>query len=347
MPRLATPEEIFGSANGPLLKLELRCNACGHSETHEFEHAIVNPEPELSSNPAWDGVLLSRIVTCPSCVAIDDYMLASSSRLMLIAELRKMGRSGHAVQGAVPGGRVMGGVSKLWDGTIAQRPSQALAHLRELAERLLTVGEAWRRLGNTEERFSRMDQAERAWRKAVEVDPQELEATYSLAEYLLRSDRSREGFAFLSKGIALLPVTKALDVDTRLSIGLSLFRVLREVMRLTPGPFGLFAAWSGGEVDGGLVLNVSSVDLRKVRDWDRLAKFLVGSEVVSAALTPELPTDEPTRLQEKLAGEVPRSLSGEGALAPGMPQSREERRRAQSAPCSCGSGKKYKRCCGR
>jgi hypothetical protein len=107
---------------------------------------------------------------------------------------------------------------------------------------------------------------------------------------------------------------------------------------MTDEPLALMASWPGRQSGKEATVYVSSVDLRRLDDWDGLEEFLGGTEVLTATLTSDLPEDEVTRLQAKLEG---RQRPG----PPGVPLVRVEPRVGRNDPCPCGSGKKYKRCC--
>jgi hypothetical protein len=92
------------------------------------------------------------------------------------------------------------------------------------------------------------------------------------------------------------------------------------------------------------VVTMSTVDLRRVQDWDRLAEILISDDIMAAGLTDELPEEEPTILERRLAGywepPVPERLPITTVIKP-------KNREGRNAPCFCGSGTKYKKCCGR
>jgi hypothetical protein len=293
-----TPEDVLGDSTEPPLALELKCNRCGSADSQRFDYAVVHPKREKCQAEGWDGVLLSRIVECP-CGAVDDYVLAPRSHAKLMTAALK--RTGLGKQG---GGRILVAVSQLWDGTVVRRPSQALARLRELAESHPKSGEAWQRLGNSCERYGRLPEAESAWRKALEVEPKELEAAYSLATLLGERGQWPEAFGFLRTALALLPQDRGLDPDFRRQVGHSLVAMLRDLLDVTDEPLALEAVWRGGKLKDSMLVHVSAVDLRKVENWEGLADFLVDPEVLGLGLTPTLPTDDPTQLESRLAGEL-------------------------------------------
>jgi tetratricopeptide (TPR) repeat protein len=262
----------------------------------------VDPRPD-PQYLGWDGILLSHIVECRGCGAVDDYRLTTGSSLRLKARIFRSSVAASAQ------GRIVVGISKLWDGTLVRRPSQALARLRELTAEHPESAEAFRRLGNGCERWGLTEEAVEAWRKAIALDSAEIEAAYSLADYWLHAgSRPVEGFAQLRRALQELPKAVALKPEAG-RIAAALAWLLHDVVESTDEPFALAAAWSTGKVSGQPVVTLSSVDLRKVADFERLAAFVADPEVLALDVTPELPEEEPTILQRLLDGEAPVSWS--------------------------------------
>jgi tetratricopeptide (TPR) repeat protein len=219
-----------------------------------------------------------------------------------------------------------------------------IAHLRGLAERRPS-GEAWNRLGNAEERFGQPLEAEVSWHKAFEIDPHNLEAAFSLAWSLAKRDEWPEAFGYLQEGIKLLPGARDMDPDHRLDLSQSLVELLEWTLEITDEPIAIVVGWHCNVADEKLVMTMSSMNVRRVTDWDRLAEILVDEDTMVAGLTRELPEEEPTILERRLAGHWteppdPESLTHTTVIRP-------QRRVGRNAPCPCGSGKKYKKCCGR
>ena len=333
MSRLPTPEEALRDRDGPPLLLSLSCTMCGAVSKERFDWACVHPDLEACRAQGWDGVSLSRMVCCAKCGAIDAYKLVGKSYLMLTGTMlaSALGRNG---------GRAFVAESRLWDGTQVRRPSQALAHLRELAARHNSV-EAHTRLGNGCERFGLIEEALTAWRRAVEIDKDALEPLGSLAERLFRAQATqREGFSFLLHAVQAIPKPSSMDRDTRHAFVRRIFEVLRELPE-EGEPIALMAGWRGGASTAKQpIVHMSSVDLRDVlKVWDRLVDFAASPPVLSLALSNELPEDpEPQLLHLLLEGEEARVPARQAPMIAAPKTSRND-------PCPCGSGKKYKRCC--
>jgi hypothetical protein len=251
------------------------------------------------------------------------------------------------LRGTVSKDRIILGVSQLWDGSVPRRPSQALARLRQLAAEHPNRAEAFRRLGNGCERWGLMEEAAASWKRALDLDEGDIEAAYSLAQYWWGpGGRPAEGFAYLRQGLRGFPKVAALKPESR-QWGAQLVWLLQEVVGSCAEPVALVAAWSGGAVNDQAVVNLSSVDLGKV-DFERLAEFVARPDLLGLDLTPELPAEEPTMLQRLLAGDAAATWSASKMpVAPSGGPTRAPKAAGRNAPCPCGSGQKYKRCCGR
>lgn len=342
MPHLSTtPAATDPDASVPI-RCELRCNRCGRTATYEVPWATIHPHPEQYEADGWDGILLGRVIACRACGVEDEYTVSALSKVVMV--LRAMAAARHRGEsGDARDARVQFAVAQLGDGTVIRRPSQAIAHLRALTQAQPESGEAWRRLGNAYERYEQLAEAEEAWRKAIQVDSAEFEAAFSLAKVHFDDDRFVEAFAFLSKAIDRFPTAKGMTVDFRDTVASCMADYLKAVIERTDEAIALMASWSGGEpLSGRPVVYLSSIDLRRVRDWGRLARFIAGTGVLALRLTPELPSDEVTQLDALLHGGL--ELGMPMASRP-TPHVRSSARVGRNDPCPCGSGKKFKKCC--
>ena len=344
MTRIYVPEDFIADSKKPLINLNLKCNRCGENISENFAWVCIDTHHD-EGDEQWDGILVSHIVKCPGCGAVDDYTVSDRSRLNLLSQL------GGVFFKKKKNERVMPAVSVLHDGTPIHRPSQGIARLRRIVSENPQSAESYRRLGNGCERWGLTEEAITAWEKALELDSEEIESAYSLAiHYLYEAEDPLKSFLYLHKALKNFPQVFRQNPDVRF-LAEPLVDVLQNLLDVVADPIALMAAWSAGEIDENPVVNMSSVDLRKVGDFHLLADFLVNPDLVTLDLTPEIPDDCPTILERLLAGDGSCSMdmSNETAFMqpPPPPQPRRApKKTGRNEPCPCGSGKKYKKCCG-
>src|SRR5579863_4641243 len=114
--RHTTPGELFTGLHGPLLDLSWTCNRCDHRAKGAFEWVCLDPERGTKAASS-DGILLSRILTCEKCGAVDDYALTTESMLRLTAEMLSIASGNRKAK------RLIFGILQLWDGSRVHRPS--------------------------------------------------------------------------------------------------------------------------------------------------------------------------------------------------------------------------------
>lgn len=330
------PEEMIDD-DGALLRLELRCTGCGHKRRDSFRWACV--DPAVTSQDGWDGVVLSHVVVCKRCGAVDEYELTATARIHLTGGvLRRM--VGESTE------RVIYASNTLFDGTQVRRASQAIAHLRALADREPNNAEVHRRLGNTLERFGEPDAAVEHWHKAVELDDDDFEATYSLALALWDDpERQADAFGYLRDAFRKFPRARREDPNVA-RFGDPLVLALRQVVRQLDEPFALAASWQSGSLRGKPVVHVSSIDVRDIEDFRRLGEFIVRDDVLMLDFVAELPTDEVTQLAVELGASGDVGFEPAPMLSVSSVPVRRGPKVGRNQPCPCGSGRKYKRCCG-
>lgn len=272
--------EILPPARPPTT-LQLRCLSCGASGRYTLEHVCVCTQDMVESAglawpEGWDGVFAATPVTCSRCGAVDRYELAGSAWLAL---------SAGVLAAAVGKGGVLAGVPKLWDGTVARRPSEAIAYLRAQAEEGPSDGARWRRLGNFCERAGLLKEAGDAWMRAVE-DPSEAEAAYSIAMQARLDDQDDVAFAFARTALdrAVEPKARSLRLDA-VRIG----QLVDIVADLVPAGWSMLAMWTGGTIGGKVIVHASSARLDRITRWDRVARFWVEEVPLRAWFAPSDP----------------------------------------------------------
>jgi hypothetical protein len=201
-----------------------------------------------------------------------------------------------------------------------------------------------------------MDEALAAWRRSCELDENEIDAALQLASHLLvPTEKHAEGFFYLRRAIGAIPsAVEAATVSSDVVRGA--FRLLSFVAQRSEDDIALMASWLSGEYRSEPVVTMSAVDLRKVHDFERLADLAAAGHFIALGLTPDLPDEnETTNFERLLANSAPHEREPQRVedvfpLATQHLRSTStapDRRSGRNAPCPCGSGRKYKRCCSR
>ncbi len=325
-------------ADATPLKLQLHCNACGKKQRETFAWACIDPGHD-TADKSWDGIVLSHAFRCKKCKTVDDYTLEP---------LAKLGLAMQALVGKeVAGTAVIAGGMRLWDGSFARRPSQAIAHLRKLADERGTA-EAWRRLGNCCDKFGEGGQAVAAWTRAMELDAEELDAAWSLFSWHANHTGLGDvALGYLTHAVAAFaPALKKDPTNGRFAGPLA--NEMVAMANSCPAPLSLAAVWCEGERNGQVVVNASQAELVGLHKVARLEQFMLRDDLIGLTLTLEPTIDRPTRLERILSGTEPKHPLVTGPFAPSAPllPIRVAKVPGRNDPCSCGSGKKYKKCCG-
>jgi hypothetical protein len=277
-----------------------------------------------------------------------------ASMSLLPYQLQMMDRMDAGAAGELRDGRLVPANFELWDGTTIRRPSEAIAHLQELAESDPDNSKAWLRLGIFCDRFDQRERALQAWRRAVQVDEREVEAAYQLANALWDTDDpDDEAPEFALQALRRFP-NGQITVEERDALAHQLVDMLRALVEGGDFPTELMAVSrrsKSGTVD------ISSVDLRRIDCWDRLAKMFAGGAFSQVRFGSD-PPDTVGRLEEVI--ESNRPLPGDGRNSTSPSETRigshgstkqqtyvkgEEEKVGRNDPCPCGSGRKYKKCC--
>ncbi|HEX9641015.1 MAG TPA: tetratricopeptide repeat protein [Candidatus Krumholzibacteria bacterium] len=295
--------------------LELSCTRCGALSPAHAPIVAVHPSPAKVDHD-WDGIMLPFIVRCATCGAEDQYELEPAALAELRARAARAGSQGSVVRAEL----------RSWDGFVPRRPVEMLRHLLEIARRDPSCGEGWRRYGNVLEKLGRVDGAEKAWRRAVEVDENEFDAAVCLAELSHRTgtDDAWERIACALRRCSAKHwrAARQAHADARRRLGSHydvestgqrrmLIELLLDVLeaRAAHDHVGLEVAWALGpynpaESGGQIVVTLSGIDLSQLTRWDRLAEFLASDLVIGAHLAAP-PEERPTFLEAFLASDAP------------------------------------------
>jgi tetratricopeptide (TPR) repeat protein len=219
---------------------------------------------------------------------------------------------------------------------------EAYEFLREELRKHPESGELHRRFGLILKNGGHPDLGLPYLLKAIALAPDDAEAYYNIVEILVEQERYREAIPHLE---TLIRLGREGEMDEQLRRHLfgGLIEQVVVLENKTKHRFELFPRLSPEAVEelapGPPTVYLTSLDLSNPREFERAYQlFLTGA-------LPEAPRKGALRsLWEGFSGaEAP---AEDEAFVPPQPV-RALPKVGRNAPCPCGSGKKYKRCCGR
>jgi hypothetical protein len=295
-PKMRAPRIDNLPHDGESVHVTVQCCACGEQSRMAAGMVLLDPEPEAVS-PAWDGVYLDRMFRC-RCGAVDQYEVTAAERARLEARIVRAKPKGNAP--------VRRGRAVLWDGSVCTRPSAALQRLQDAADAQPHSGPAWRRVGNFQRALGDWEAAEQAWRQAVAVDKDELEAAVSVAMRSFQTG-ARTAMADLNTALERLRRGRSAPLELRHELAEQLVSLVQTISDLHPGAV-LLVAWGEEQVADEPVILLSTVRLAVLKRWDRLVELFESDLVVAVRLVSEPVVEERTALERLLNSSIPLAL---------------------------------------
>lgn len=264
---------------------------------------------------------------CRRCDAGGPWELTDATRVRLLALLCL-----HAMGDDLP---ILIGEARTFDGRSFRYPTESEVYLKELIAAEPGRAFLWVRLGNIYKHGGRDDLAEGAYRRAVELAPEDAEAHACLAEVLVNGGRRKQAVPHWKAALEHVRAATHLRRDLRLAIVSAALDGLLDELEDPNEAFEALAQRSRATLeeqpkDKPLAVEVRDWDLSDPHDWKQVCAMFLG--------------------------ELPRPMRRMGPPLCVHPQREKNDLRhasqldggaARNAPCPCGSGRKYKKCCGR
>jgi len=299
--------------------LSFECGACGHTDSYHPGKVTFNPACLLVTlgASAEEGFFFTAYFHCRHCGAGGPWHLPPQTLDLLLASIPLDKESGRDACISV-------GTATLFDGTSHRFATDAEAHLRSLIAQDPGNAFLYTRLGNILRNGRRPDLAIEPYRRAIEIDPGDLEAQHSLGEAHDDLGKGEEAVPYFhevlrrareAKGIDRRLVRKLVEVSLRRLVDLR--ERLGDKISLIPEPDAhtLANAKESGEFE------IRRYDLSTKKGLGQVCDMFMGVPGRGELLAKVMATG---------AGSAPRR-----SFQP------------RNAPCPCGSGSKYKNCCGR
>lgn len=311
----------------PENRILLTCLNCGRKGKYDVGALVV----DLTDPDPIRGMQCTCYFRCKHCNAAGAWEFPPSARFMITAAAIRLSSGIQSRDDRVLIGRI-----SLHDGYEGGLATDREEHLLRALRR--TPGDAWLwgRLGNLYHRAGRPDLAVAVFEESVRLDSRQFESHFSLGMSLSTLDHPHEAGYHLRQSLVT-----ARDYDRLEPLPLREFSAvaLRELFALHHRTEGKVPAiptradW-GEERFASLTGNGNSMkyetynfDMDDVTTFYAVAEGFVGRD--------RIPPDQ-------------RSVGSRAETAPTTGTlTRLGRKVGRNEPCSCGSGLKYKRCCGR
>lgn len=313
----------------PLL---LECGVCGASGRYHVGSVVLNPRVVASADEhrIENATGFTAYFRCRKCDAGGPWKLPD------LTLMRIMGLSVAAMAGE-EGVPLILGASATFDGYVTRYPTEAEDHLKELIARDPERALLWVRLGNLYSHAELHDRAEAAYLRAIELDPKDIDAHGMFGQLLRDTGRPIEAVPHWHAVLKHVRDAHQVPLELRKQLVRGAVDWLLEAHFESDGKIDFIpkttpeelAARNNGEPP---VLEIREFDLGSEKGIQELCDSFLGL---------------PPRRFSRLFGrkQSPAPVSPERSLA--LPQRRTDPPPGRNALCPCGSGHKYKKCCGR
>jgi hypothetical protein len=293
------------------VEVHLQCGKCGHTGRFLCNTVCIDPKAQEESATAEDYVTFDAYIRCAKCASSWPWVFMPEAYLALSALM--------AVKMAgVDDPRLMFGSATMFDGTRPFSAAQAEDHLLDILKKEPQNAFVWSRLGNTYRRAALFKKAAEAYGKALELDPDDIESHYGRGMAAFHQGRYKESEAHLHRFMILARENKSLPEEFLRDLAMSALETLCEASARTNGKVKPVPSYRPDKIepsDKPVTINIETFDLSKESHRERVVDMVLGKPLSSAARSRPEP-DPPRKI-------------------------------GRNDPCPCGSGRKYKKCCGR
>jgi len=223
--------------------------------------------------------------------------------------------------------------------------TDAEAHLQRLIDREPERAFLWVRLGNLYSHSGQNDRAEAAYQRALELDPQDIEAHSMLGQVLCDTNRLLEGVPHWHTILKHARDAQDLSMELRRNLVRGAIESLLDARAQSNGQIELFPKPDPAELNK--VRPDESVTL-VLRDFDLGTEKGINDLCDTFLEQPRRPGRDLFPCRRNQPNHVHRA-SDDRPVVPINPEQihRDALHVGRNDPCPCGSGRKYKKCCGR
>jgi len=164
------------------ISIRLECGKCSHVARYRTETVYVDPQLLKKTKQPEDYVSFGSYFRCRKCKSAGPWVFTPDATMMVTAMM--IGK-----MAGLNDDRLVLGSPRLYDGTRFRSAAQAEEHLLGVLEREPENALVWNRLGNTYYRCDLLPKASKAFAKALELDPDDIESHHSMGEILFEKGK--------------------------------------------------------------------------------------------------------------------------------------------------------------
>ncbi|MCI0440324.1 MAG: SEC-C domain-containing protein [Chloroflexi bacterium] len=326
--RIESPDELERILREKPISVPLRCTVCKRTYSYELKRAFVGNRP--------GDTIIGQVIQCKGCGSLESYEITKETETSLsFAMLRAMIATDSGDDGEPVDNPFVRGPSKLTAaGKTFNSGPEAYRYLLSRIETEPDDAALQRRMGNYLRNGSRPDLAVPYFREALRLDPREGESLYGLADCLIELERPWEAIPHAETLLGL--AREEMDEEDARDAFAGLLQLNIGIQEKTGKQLDIFPT-------------------RKAQELGKTAASAEGGHFELIDLELDDPDDFEAAYEVFRHGSLPkgmarrrRSVAPEPALGPFEPQTPVRvTKTGRNELCPCGSGKKYKRCCGR
>lgn len=332
--RFASPPRHWNVHDAPRLEkpLSLVCSACGASGRYDV--GTVTIDPRVIDSPDRDalkeGVGFTGYFRCRKCDAGGPWQLPSDTILRLT------GMAAAVVSGIEDVPLVLGCIGT-FDKRTFRYATDCEAYLKGLIEYEPQRAFLWVRLGNLYNHAGLYERAETAYKRALKLDPKDIEAHSMFGQLLMETDRPVEAVPHLHAVLKHVRDARQVSKELRRNLVHGAIECLLAAHAESNGQIELLPTMNTDEMEKGREDEPVIIELRE---------FDLGSEVGIDKLC-DLFLESPRRHWRDLFPRRKKRVPDESDGWLTAPIHRAALTVGRNDRCPCGSGHKYKKCCGR
>lgn len=308
--------------------IALICTACGATGKYKVGTVTIDPVAARSSDGIEHAIGFTGYFRCRKCDAGGPWELTGDTMLRLMALIIAATEEVEEVPLII-------GCPATFDKKPMRYATDGETHLKSLIDKEPERAFLWTRLGNLYNHAEVPDRAEKAYKRAIELDPADIEAHSMLGQLLFETGRSLESVPNFHAVLKNARGARKLDKNLRRSLVRNSIELLLAAHAEANGQIELLPTISPEELER----NNENSAIVELREFD------LGSEEGVEELCDVF-------LQKRRSGLLNPFRRSKKYVSDSLdepftpPIHRDDYAVGRNDPCPCGSNKKYKKCCG-